>query len=492
MNQNSFTPNEGLTPTEKYLHKLCKKTFLSLWSYPGLYKGPGDELCDLLVVFDNHILIFSDKDIKFPNTGDLKKDWQKWYRKAVLNSAKQAWGAERWIKKYPDKIFLDNKATVKFPFTLPDVTKAKFHLLTVAHNGSQKCSEVHGGSGSFILGSGILAQENNQPFFINDLDKTKTFIHVLDDTTLDILLGKLDTISDFVMYLEKKEKLFRESQVSVYAPGEEDLLTHYLKNMNDAQEHDFNFSGEYNLIMLEEGSWIEYCNSPEVLRQKEVDSISYAWDDLIEKFNYHAITGTQYKTSENPLLSSEAVMKIMAREPRMRRRMLSKILHDLIANTPVHKQGIRYLTPRDKYEEDTTYVFLLFPKQPNVSDEIYREARGKALELYLNIAKVRFPKAKNVFGLATETGLPEIRSEDAMYILSSEWTEEAQKNAEKLFHDLNFKKNLENNHYHEEEYPDKVDFNPKNLTVNLPDNPRNKPCPCGSGKKYKYCHGKNK
>jgi len=53
----------GLTETD--LAKVCERTFLSLWSYPNLYQEAGKELCDLLVVFDRHILIFSDKDICF-------------------------------------------------------------------------------------------------------------------------------------------------------------------------------------------------------------------------------------------------------------------------------------------------------------------------------------------------------------------------------------------------------------------------------------------
>lgn len=62
-------PAEGVTDAERYLAKLCKRSFLSLWSYPGVFrdqgrvdgKGDGKEVCDLLVVFDNHIIIFSDK-----------------------------------------------------------------------------------------------------------------------------------------------------------------------------------------------------------------------------------------------------------------------------------------------------------------------------------------------------------------------------------------------------------------------------------------------
>ena len=79
---------EGITPGEKYLKLLCDRTFLSLWSYPGLFRnqgvrkqGIGKELCDLLVVFENHVIIFSDKDCEFPNSGVIETDWDRWLKK---------------------------------------------------------------------------------------------------------------------------------------------------------------------------------------------------------------------------------------------------------------------------------------------------------------------------------------------------------------------------------------------------------------------------
>ena len=62
--------SSGATAAERYLKKLCDRSFLSLWSYSGVYRdqgkvgkaGDGKEICDLLVVFQNHILIFSDKE----------------------------------------------------------------------------------------------------------------------------------------------------------------------------------------------------------------------------------------------------------------------------------------------------------------------------------------------------------------------------------------------------------------------------------------------
>jgi hypothetical protein len=95
------------------LAKLCKHSFLSLWSYPSVFrdqgrtdgKGDGKEICDLLVVFENHIFIFSDKDCAFKDTGRLEVDWARWYKKAVLKSAEQVFGAERWMRKFPTNLF---------------------------------------------------------------------------------------------------------------------------------------------------------------------------------------------------------------------------------------------------------------------------------------------------------------------------------------------------------------------------------------------------
>jgi hypothetical protein len=56
---------DGVTEAERYLKRLCDRTFLSLWSYPGVYRDQGSgkgtegkEVCDLLVVFENHIIIW--------------------------------------------------------------------------------------------------------------------------------------------------------------------------------------------------------------------------------------------------------------------------------------------------------------------------------------------------------------------------------------------------------------------------------------------------
>src|SRR5437868_4645553 len=102
----------GVTVAERNLSRLCAKSFLSLWSYPGVYRnqgiagnGDGKEICDLFVIFGNDVVIFSDKDCQIPNSGKLDVDWARWFRRAVERSADQVWGAERWIKCHPDRVF---------------------------------------------------------------------------------------------------------------------------------------------------------------------------------------------------------------------------------------------------------------------------------------------------------------------------------------------------------------------------------------------------
>ena len=72
-----FRRSEGLTESEKILADLCDRSFLKLWTYPNLFKKQAKELTDLLVVFGEDVLIFSDKSCSYPKTGNLALDWSR-------------------------------------------------------------------------------------------------------------------------------------------------------------------------------------------------------------------------------------------------------------------------------------------------------------------------------------------------------------------------------------------------------------------------------
>src|SRR5437016_4088690 len=178
----------GVTQSEEHLGLLCERTFLSLWSYPSVYRdqgraasgGDGKEICDLLVVFGEHIIIFSDKYCELKNSGNGRLDWERWFRRAITKSAEQCWGAERWIRQHPERIFLDRECKQRLPIALPEVQNAKFHLVVVAHGISSRIRQEYGGSGSLMIdtalkGSGM----HTDPFSVGDLDPQRTFVHVL-------------------------------------------------------------------------------------------------------------------------------------------------------------------------------------------------------------------------------------------------------------------------------------------------------------------------
>src|SRR3972149_2997254 len=134
----------GATPAERYLQKLCENVFLRFWSFPGVYRdqgktgvrGNGKEVCDLLVVFENHVIIFSDKSCVFPDSGDIEQDWARWYRRGIVASAKQVWGAERLIRENPKRLFLDRAYGTASPFSRPARIRGGSGRAVVAHNSA--------------------------------------------------------------------------------------------------------------------------------------------------------------------------------------------------------------------------------------------------------------------------------------------------------------------------------------------------------------------
>jgi len=483
---------DGVNASERYLAQLCSKTFLSLWSYPGVYRdqgkpqngGDGKEICDLLVIFDQHIIIFSDKHCQLRESGNVGLDWQRWFRKAVQKSAEQVWGAERWLRQNPTRVYMDRKCEKALPIDLPRITDARFHLVVVAHGISPRIRAEFKGSGSFLIDTRIKGfQQHVVPFQVGDLAPEKTFVHVLDDDSLDLLMTQRDTISDFVAYLSKRENLLRGTP-AIRATGEEQLLAIYLRNFSGSGEHDFVFpdlpgGGRPSQIFLPEGHWEDFQQQPERLEQLRQDKISYAWDELIEKFNHYALRGEQHFVTDGGIKDTEKVLRFMAREPRWKRRYLAHALLEMLRTTSSHLRRLRVLPPVDK--GDPYYVFLLLPIPLGIADERYRLVRRNFLEWCCAVARLEYPDARDIVGIATESGLHNKgRSEDAIYFDGSHWTEEMATAAKVHQEKLRILKSARRFEEQMEEYP-AVHAQPTEK------NPRNRPCPCGSGKKYKHC-----
>jgi len=145
MNTPGSARQSGTTPSEKFIASLCEKSFLQLWSYSNIFRdqgkhksGDGKEICDLLSIFGNHITIFSDKECKFPR-GEITLSWKRWYKKAIHNSARQIFGAERWLRNHSDRVFLDRSCEQPFPLDIPNSKDMSVHRVIVASGAASAC-----------------------------------------------------------------------------------------------------------------------------------------------------------------------------------------------------------------------------------------------------------------------------------------------------------------------------------------------------------------
>jgi hypothetical protein len=136
---------------------------------------------------------------------------------------------------------------------------------------------------------------------------------------------------------------------------------------------------------------------------------------------------------------------------------------------------------------DPYYCLLAMPHLFGRPREEYRLVRAHFLEALCLVTKVVFPDALDIVGFATESGAETAtRSEDALYLNARVWNAEMEVHARELQRKFGLLTNFTT-------YKDKVSEFPiskiENIVAPLR-NPRNKPCPCGSGKKYKKCHGR--
>ena len=210
-----ITRSEGITPTEQLLAGFCERSFLKLWSYPNPFKEDGDELCDLIAVFENEVFLFFDREGQhFHNTNkDVHLNWSRWKKKVVDAQIRTANGAERYIRS-GRPIFLDAGRRTAFPLNL-DATDPTIHKIVVAHGAKDACKDL---SDQNVYGSlGISYTDHvspRTPPFILDLDRNSP-VHVLDSHNLEIVLSELDTIWDLAAYLKAKLEAIRRYPIVV-------------------------------------------------------------------------------------------------------------------------------------------------------------------------------------------------------------------------------------------------------------------------------------
>lgn len=492
--------SSGNTPTERYLAKVCDKTFLSLWSYPNLYtsegrknnKGAGKELCDLLVVFGNDILIFSDKDVKFNSGIDIGVAWKRWRKKSIVESAKQLWGAEKWIREHAAEIYLDETCSERFPLNIPATDTLSFHLIAVTKNSNDSAKQYFGGvsSGSFMLLPDLSETDTQEfPFSINDINPNKTFVHVLDELTLDALFSEFDTAYDFIRYLSSKEKAIRSGQIASVA-GEEDLVAYYMENGGLINNEPFTISDpelaeQFSGIAIAEGFWLAYLQSQDRSTMRKANSQSYFWDSMIENFAKHIRAGTVGVSKHAATSSHEEALRHLAAQGRLARRSLAESFLDKLKSTPHNHRSGRVCFP--PFSETSCFVLVLYPRDKEEPYEAYRTERIQMLHAYGLVCKYKFAHVKKITLVGMEPLLSDGRSEDLLTMEIDELSDDEKDLAKRLMEEDNILNEVRYIELNDSIAPRRTKAQTPSHVKGKNKTGRNDPCPCGSGMKFKRC-----
>jgi len=378
---------------ENFVNELAKKSFLEDWCYMNPKLPKGKEICDLLIVYDNIAIIWQIKDLKLDKNRKYKES-------EVQKNLNQISTAKNRLFGFNLDIELENPRRGKEIFNPKSIKK-------------------------IYAISALLGEDEDYFSFIENI-KDQT-IHVFTREFTEIILNELDTIQDFIQYLEEKERLIELDNRITLIGGEKELLAYYIMN-----ERSFNNLKEANMLMFDEGSWDELQKRPEYLAKKEEDKISYGWDSIINRAH---TCGGDY----------EQVARELARPNRFHRRLLAKSFYD--AHVLAHNEKVRDTFRRLMKSEDTTYCFIF------LKETIPSEKRKAYLSTACFVARGKFKENKKVIGISTEMKIRPTCSYDFCLLYLPEWTDEEEKKMKEIQEHTGIFANPDLKKFHEDEYP---------------------------------------
>jgi len=335
-----------MTASEKYVSDLCEKSFLPFWSFPNPIGKKNKELCDVLVICENTIIIISVKDITVSEHTDKSIKYERWVKKAISDSVDQIYGAERFLNNVDEVVLKDKKTKIKLP------KKESRVIFRIA----------------IAFGS-----DDDFPLLTGDFGKG--YVNVFDERSTFVILTELDTITDFTAYLTAKEKFVSDKTILI--PYEIDFLALYIQT-----ELDINCPP--NGVISGSGLWEGYEESSEYHKWREDIKVSYIWDFMIQELHNIHISSD---TSDERRYELEEAIRTINLEPRINRIVLGEFLDSAIKN----KVNARMLQPL----KDSNHAYVFMP----LTDKNWQEKEGE-LELRCMVARYENPTAQKIIGIS--------------------------------------------------------------------------------------------
>lgn len=481
--------SEGVNESERQLSKLLNDTFFSLWSYIGPYSDEGatknkqgKEICDALVIFGNKILIFSDKAIKFNEEKDTLIAWKRWYKKSITDSVRQLYAAEEWIKKNPDRVFLDNFCQNPFPLNLEN-QNFEFHLIAITKNTLEPAKKyfdqfAKGSSGTFLNFYPLdERQVLEMPFTLCDINSNKTFVHIFDEFSINLVMQELRTISDFTNYLKVKEKLIRKLRLQ--HASEEDILGFFLDDEDfllGRKEFTYPKCADDEVLGIQEGYWSNFILSNNYNIHKDLNNMGDYWVELSSRFSDSVVSANVGEGKEFPLEKHEIVVRSLASEKNATRAYLAQAFLEKFDNVPLDRRSARVV--QNFINQSHFYVFLFLPFMDFESTIEHTKRRGEIAWQYAIATKYRHSKVELITVIVTQPKGSKIRNEAIyLYNYSKKLTVEEEELAKRIIHEASILKEFTDYSKPSKDYDGvlKVKWG------------RNDICHCGSKRKYKKC-----
>lgn len=437
-----FERAAGLTASERILADIADRSFLSLWTYPNPYKERNRELTDVIVVFGNDVLLFSDKAGAYPDSGDPALDWTRYYRSAIAESAQQLRTAENWIRRFPDRVYLDVLCEIPLPVALPPANRLRIHRICVAPAATE-AARSRGGQTGLVIAPGVAGDE--RPYAVGQVAGCKGWVHVFDEDTLGVVLPALSTARDFIAYLRAKEDLIARTGLES-APSEKDLLAVYLRS-----ERSFPAAGRS--LVVSEGSWDALAAHPQFRAAQALNRRGDLWDLLIERVTAAVVRREAVVGDNIEIDQFERIIRHMAAEDRFDRRVLSGAILDRARRAVGGSVGSILPSQADPA---LAYVLLIKDHDTREPYETYREARRAEALLRVQAAAVALPDKAVVIGLALDAANDRGGSEDFIYLEAGAATAEERAAWARMREDLGYfiEGRVERDRIVEDEYPE--------------------------------------
>jgi hypothetical protein len=388
----------------------------------------GNELCDLLVVFRNTFLLFSDKNCSYPTGPDEGLNWRRWYKRSIERSINQLLGAKKTLLHFPDRVYTDLRLQTKFPLDLAASEHPNVFLIAVVHEAVDACKRKHARP-SLTIDTRL--SDSSMPLTVG-CQFDDNFVHILDDVSLDILFNKLDTVVDFLDYLNEKEKALKSRPFIIR--GEENLLATYLAHRDRTWKHFIPLDHLTNIsepVEIEDGKWATYIASNQCRHSSEENKISYNIDVLIEHFVTTYLNGELIEGQDKDHSYHEQALRLIASENRFGRRIVSTSFVSILREP--EKSTFWASTVPSPGTKGVRYVFLTYPRPPSSIDiDRCEQLILKHLSQHLLVAAGIFEDSKTLIGFAVPNPGCGMTSQFLRILDTTSWTAEDYNEASEL------------------------------------------------------------